>query len=59
LMRTIWPDERSSPRSMGNRLSVAISTLRSLGLRALVATSQGISLDPSVSIVREVGALGN
>ncbi len=51
LMRTIWPDERSSPRSMGNRLSVAISTLRSLGLRALIATSQGISLDPSVSVL--------
>ncbi|MEO7110039.1 MAG: tetratricopeptide repeat protein [Polyangiaceae bacterium] len=50
LVRAIWPDERSSRQSMGNRLSVAISTLKSLGLRSLVVTPQGVSLDVSVSI---------
>ncbi|MEO8874206.1 MAG: hypothetical protein ABI461_01360, partial [Polyangiaceae bacterium] len=50
LVRAIWPDERSSRGSMGNRLSVALSTLRTLGLKAIVATPRGISLEPSVRI---------
>lgn len=50
LVRAIWPDERSSRGSMGNRLSVAISTLRTLGLRAIVATPGGVGLDASVTI---------
>lgn len=51
LVRSIWPDERSSARSMGNRLSVALSTLRSLGLRALTTSAQGIGLDPAMPVV--------
>lgn len=52
IVRVIWPDERSSPRSMGNRLSVALSTLRSLGLRALVTTAHGVSLDSATSVIQ-------
>lgn len=50
LVRAIWPDERSSRGSMGNRLSVALSTLRTLGLKAIVATPRGVSFEPSVRI---------
>ncbi|MDB4941677.1 MAG: Signal transduction response regulator / Disease resistance protein [Labilithrix sp.] len=51
LVAAIWPDERSSARSMGNRLSVAISTLRGLGVKAISTTGQGVGLDPEVAVI--------
>jgi len=35
---------------MNNRLSVALSTLRSLGLRSLTAGAQGVAFDPGVAV---------
>ena len=52
LVRGIWPEEKSSARSMGNRLSVALATLRSLGLRSLVTSTQGVALDPAVPVIQ-------
>lgn len=50
LVDALWPDERSSSRrSMQNRLSVALSTLRGLGFRT-AATPGGISIDGAVVI---------
>lgn len=50
LVNAIWPEERASRRSMNNRLSVALSTLRSLGLRSLIAGAQGVAFDPGVAV---------
>ncbi len=41
-----WPDEKSLPSSMANRLYVALSTLRKLGLDSLVKSPDGYRLDP-------------
>lgn len=50
LVDALWPDEPgSSRRSMQNRLSVALSTLRGLGFRT-AATPTGISVEGPVVI---------
>ncbi|MBX3247455.1 MAG: tetratricopeptide repeat protein [Myxococcales bacterium] len=49
-----WPGERMTGESAQNRLKVALSTLRKLGLRELLVRhdSGGYLLDPSVPVVR-------
>ena len=52
-----WPGERMLPTSGANRVYVALSTLRSMGLRRhLQSRRGGYLLDPSVEI-EHVGAL--
>ncbi len=54
--RAVWPGERILPQAARRRVQVAISTLRSRGLRDVLRTEGGgYFLDPSVhvSIVRE------
>jgi hypothetical protein len=47
LLAAVWPDDRSSKGSLRNRLRVAISSLRSLGLYdALLFVDGGYRLDP-------------
>lgn len=50
-----WPGERMTGDSANNRLKVALSTLRKLGLRELLVRhdSGGYLLDPNVPISRE------
>ncbi len=49
-----WPDERLRPDSARNRLQVALSTLRKLGLRPLLERSKGgYRLAPGVPLRRE------
>ena len=46
-----WPGESIHPDSQGNRVRVAIATLRKLGLTdVLNRTEEGYSLDPSLGI---------
>lgn len=53
LVRVAWPGERMDARSARNRVHVALSTLRSLGLGdALVRTPRGYALDPRRCRVR-------
>ena len=48
-----WPGERILPKAAGNRLGVALTTLRKLGLgRLLQRTHGGYRLDPAVAVVR-------
>jgi hypothetical protein len=52
LIATLWPDESVPPRAASNRSSVAISTLRSLGLaKLIVSTGEGVGLAPAVNVV--------
>lgn len=48
-----WPDERAQPLSARNRLRVALTTLRNLGLRGvLMFRESGHLLDPAVTATR-------
>jgi tetratricopeptide (TPR) repeat protein len=48
LIAAAWPGERMQPSSAKNRLYVALSELRKLGFRSLLAaTEQGYFLDPA------------
>jgi len=52
LIAALWPDEEMAPSVAANRLSVALSTLRGLGLaHEIVSTSEGVGFDPSLKIV--------
>ncbi len=52
LMASVWPGERMQAESATNRLHVAITTLRKLGLRkALARVEGGYLLDPSVGVI--------
>ena len=49
-----WPGERVRATAATNRVKVALSTLRTLGLRALLLRGRdGYRIDPSVPIVVE------
>jgi predicted ATPase len=49
LVAACWPGERMRTASAGNRLRVALATLRRLGLRAMIERdASGWRLDPSV-----------
>jgi tetratricopeptide (TPR) repeat protein len=51
-----WPGEKMTPDAAANRMKVALSTLRKLGLRALIQrTDAGYLLDPRLPLVLEVG----
>ena len=51
LVREVWPGERIAPGAARNRLDVALSQLRKLGLRDLLRTAPGGHLlDPEVPI---------
>lgn len=55
LLARAWPDERINKRAGANRVYVALTTLRKLGLRdLLVRTDDGYMLDPAVPIAVEV-----
>ncbi len=57
LLRAGWPGERPSHESAKNRVHVAISTLRKLGLREmLISQEDGWLLDPSIAIVQRADA---
>jgi tetratricopeptide (TPR) repeat protein len=52
LIATLWPEEALAPSVAANRLSVALSTLRRMGLNdAIVSTSEGVGFDPSLTII--------
>lgn len=54
LAEAVWPNERMLPAARKNRLHVAITTLRSLGLRPVLTSSPGgyrIDCDVAVVIV--------
>lgn len=56
LLAAGWRGERVLPRAGANRVRVALSTLRNLGLRAvLLSRPDGWLLDPAVSVVRDAG----
>ncbi len=56
LLSSGWPDERVLARAGANRVRVALSTLRKLGLRsALVSRPDGWMLDPALTVTREAG----
>jgi hypothetical protein len=51
LLEAAWPGEKLVGGSGRNRLNVALSSLRSLGLRtALVAVDEGYLLDPTLDV---------
>ena len=46
-----WPGERMHPEAASNRVYVAITTLRKLGLKpVLVRRDDGYLLDPEVTV---------
>jgi tetratricopeptide (TPR) repeat protein len=48
-----WPDERMLPSAAGNRIGVALTSLRKLGLRELLRREgEGYALDPAVPLIR-------
>jgi hypothetical protein len=50
LLEAAWPGEKLVGASGRNRLHVALSALRSMGLRsALIATEDGYHLDPDIA----------
>jgi predicted ATPase/predicted negative regulator of RcsB-dependent stress response len=54
LLAAGWPGERVLPRAGANRVRVALSTLRTLGLRTLLLSRpDGWLLDPSLTVVRD------
>jgi tetratricopeptide (TPR) repeat protein len=56
LLAAGWPGERVLPSAGANRVRVALSTLRKLGLRAaLVARREGWLLDAGVRVTRDAG----
>lgn len=53
LLEAGWPGEQVMPFAGRNRVHVALTTLRGLGLRGLIeATDEGYRLDPAVPVVR-------
>jgi hypothetical protein len=51
LVRAGWPSEAPHPQVHGNRVWVALSALRRLGLRdVLRKTAEGYELDPAVDV---------
>lgn len=46
-----WPDQKISRKSMDNRLNVAVSSLRKVGLGILERTENGYRLSPSVGVI--------
>lgn len=48
----MWPEERILFRALRNRVYVALSTLRKLGLTLIVTTDDGWQLDPAIPIER-------
>lgn len=51
LLARAWPDERIHKRAGANRVYVALTTLRKLGLRdLLVRTDEGYMLDPQTTL---------
>lgn len=52
LVEAVWPSERMLPAARKNRLHVAITTLRSLGLRPVIQSSPaGYRIDRDVAVV--------
>ncbi|MFT3764142.1 MAG: hypothetical protein QM820_01275 [Minicystis sp.] len=47
-----WPGERMAAAAGAHRVRVAVSTLRKLGLRALLTASDGYLLDPGCPVLR-------
>ena len=48
-----WPDERILSAAAGNRIGVALTSLRKLGLRDILQREgDGYALDPAVPVVR-------
>lgn len=57
LLAAGWPDEKVLPSAAQNRVRVALSTLRTLGLRSLLVTeSGGHRLDERVSMQRRASS---
>jgi DNA-binding SARP family transcriptional activator len=51
LVQSGWPGESILPKAARNRLSVALSTLRKLGLAdAIIKTEKGYMLNPSITL---------
>jgi hypothetical protein len=51
-----WPGDDPTSKQAINRLHVAISTLRRMGLRtAILSNDQGYMLDPDVELVEAPG----
>ena len=56
LLSLAWPDEKISADAAANRMQVALSTLRKLGLRSLIQrTDDGYLFDPLTPLVIEPG----
>ncbi|MEJ1960367.1 MAG: tetratricopeptide repeat protein [Gammaproteobacteria bacterium] len=56
LLALAWPGEKMTADAAANRMKVALSTLRKLGLRALIQrTDAGYLLDPLLPLVLEGG----
>ncbi len=56
LLAHAWPGEKMTADAAANRMKVALSTLRKLGLRALIQrTDSGYLLDPRTPFVIEAG----
>ena len=52
LLSAAWPNEQMQRKSAENRVRVALSTLRSLGLRELlISRPGGLMLDPAVDVL--------
>jgi hypothetical protein len=52
-----WPGERMTAEAAANRMKVALSTLRKLGLRSLIQrTDDGYLLDPRSPFVLEASS---
>jgi hypothetical protein len=51
LLRAAWPGERFQPRAGANRVYVALTTLRRMGLRDLIArVDGGYAIEPNVAL---------
>ena len=58
LLALAWPGEKMTVDAAANRMKVALSTLRKLGLRALIQrTDAGYLLDPRLPLVIEAGSV--
>ena len=56
LLSLAWPGEKMTADAAANRMKVALSTLRKLGLRALIQrTEAGYLLDPLLPLVIDAG----
>lgn len=53
LVQAAWPGEKMSDKTQKNRVHVALSTLRALGLRAVLrGDATGYWLDPEIEVMR-------